>query len=124
MASTDAVQDGAEVRCPACGAPLPGQPSITGGDRLHGIRGEFAVHVCGACGSGRTAPYVPTDELGALYPTGYNAYALPVAVPLRAAATALFRWRYLWSLRRPPLGELRGLTPGRLLDVGSGRGDL
>ena len=40
------------------------------------------------------------------------------------AATALFRWRYWRGLRRPPLVELSPLAPGRLLDVGSGRGDL
>ena len=113
-----------DLNCPACGAPLPARPAIAGGDRLHGIAGEFAVHVCAGCGSGRTLPYVPPDELGALYPAGYNAHALPANLPLRAAATALFRWRYWRSLRRAPLGELRGVTPGRVLDVGSGRGDL
>ena len=123
-APVDADHTGARMRCPACDAHLAGQPAIVGGDRLHGVGGEFAVHVCGACGSGRTAPYVPPDELGALYPAGYNAYALPAALPLRAAATALFRWRYWRGLRRPPLHELRTLAPARLLDVGSGRGDL
>jgi SAM-dependent methyltransferase len=123
-ASVDAGQSGADLRCPACAAPLPAQPAIAGGDRLHGIPGEFTVHVCGACGSGRTTPYVPPGELGALYPTGYNAYALPDALPLRAAATGLFRWRYWRGLRRPPLEALRTIAPTRLLDVGSGRGDL
>jgi SAM-dependent methyltransferase len=110
--------------CPACGAPLPGAPAIRGRDRLHGIPGEFDVHVCPACGSGRTLPAVPTERLGELYPPAYNAYALPANPLVRAAATGLFRWRYWRGLRRPPLGELPRMAPGRLLDVGSGRGDL
>ena len=114
----------ASLACPACGAALPGEPAIRGRDRLHGIPGAFAVHVCAACGSGRTTPHVPTDRLGELYPDAYNAYALPANPLARAAATGLFRWRYRRALRRPPLGELRWRPPGRLLDVGSGRGDL
>ena len=112
------------LTCPACGAPLPAAPAIRGRDRLHGIPGEFDVHVCSACGSGRTVPLVPTERLGELYPPAYNAYALPEAPLVRTAATALFRWRYWRGLRRPPLGELARRPPGRLLDVGSGRGDL
>ena len=112
------------LACPACGAPLPQAPAIRGSDRLHGIPGDFAVHVCGGCGSGRTVPIVPTERLGDLYPQAYNAYALPANPVARAAATGLFRWRYWRGLRRPPLGALRTRPPGRLLDVGSGRGDL
>jgi SAM-dependent methyltransferase len=82
------------------------------------------VHICGSCGSGRTLPYVAPERLGELYPSSYNAFALPANPVVRAAATALFRWRYWRGLRRPPLAELSPLTPGRLLDVGSGRGDL
>jgi SAM-dependent methyltransferase len=110
--------------CPACGTRLPDLPAIRGSDRLHGIAGEYAVHVCLSCGSGRTLPMVPTELLGGFYPPAYNAYALPGAPLVRAAATALFRWRYWRGLRRPPLRELGRRPPGRLLDVGSGRGDL
>ena len=108
--------------CPACGAELAGV-ALRGGDRLHGLPGTFEVAVCRGCGSGRTLPVLAAEELGALYPeTGYNAYALPASPPLRLLATGLFRWRYWRALRRPPLSALDG--PGRLLDVGAGRGDL
>jgi SAM-dependent methyltransferase len=110
--------------CPACGRPLPPGPAIRGSDRLHGIPGGFDVHVCPSCGSGRTSPAVPTERLGELYPQAHNAYALPAGHRARAAATGLFRWRYWRGLRRPPLAALRDREPGRLLDVGSGRGDL
>lgn len=110
--------------CPACDKALPAKPAIRGRDRLHGIPGEFVVSICGWCGSGCTLPYVAAERLGELYPPSYNAFSLPDNLVLRAAATALFRWRYWRGLRRPPLAELSALRPGRLLDVGSGRGDL
>jgi SAM-dependent methyltransferase len=111
------------LSCPACAAPLNSAPRLRGADHLHGLPGRFDVVVCDACGTGRTLPLVASQDLGALYPGSYNAYALPRARLARAAATALFRWRYWRALRRPPLSALaeRG---GRLLDVGSGRGDL
>jgi SAM-dependent methyltransferase len=65
---------------------------------------------------------LPPEALGELYPGGYNAYALPASAPLRLLATGLFRSRYRRALRRPPLALLG--EPGRLLDVGAGRGDL
>lgn len=80
--------------------------------------------VCATCGSGRTLPLVRSEELGAFYPEAYNAYGLPESAPLRLAATVLFRWRYWRGLRRPPLAALAARPPGRLLDVGGGRGDL
>jgi SAM-dependent methyltransferase len=118
------VSVGGVLSCPACETPLPPTPAIRGRDRLHGIPGKSVVHVCGSCGSGRTFPFVAPERLGELYPPSYNAFALPANVVVRGAATALFRWRYWRGLRRPPLEELSPLAPGRLLDVGSGRGDL
>jgi SAM-dependent methyltransferase len=110
--------------CPACGAPLPDEPALCGVDRLHGIPGSFEVRVCPACGSGRTFPFVGPDELGRLYPETYNAYSMPSSPVARALATALFRWYYRRLLARPPFEHLRRIAPGRLLDVGAGRGDL
>jgi SAM-dependent methyltransferase len=75
--------------------------------------------VCRACGSGRTFPLVGPEELASFYPEVYGAYAQP-----NSAATALFRWHYHWLLRRRPFSALGERAPGRLLDVGAGRGDL
>jgi glycosyltransferase involved in cell wall biosynthesis/SAM-dependent methyltransferase len=110
--------------CPACGSPLPAVSVVRGPDRLHGVPGEFEIAVCATCGSGRTMPFVPADRLGELYPSDYNAYALPTQPLLRAAATGLFRARYSLALRSPPLARMTQRPAGRLLDVGSGRGDL
>ena len=84
----------------------------------------FEVHVCADCGTGRTMPEVSTEGLAAFYPTTYDAYRLPDNPALRALATLLFRLRYRRARKGPPLGALRAKQPGRLLDVGSGRGDL
>ena len=109
--------------CAACGSPLPDQAALRGFDRLHGIPGSFEVAICRECGSGRTVPVVSDDTLAAFYPDDYTAHARPPP-RLAGSAIALIRWRYRRALQRPPLGALRGLSTGRLLDVGSGRGDL
>jgi len=110
--------------CPACGELLPSEVALRGVDRLHGTGGEFEVIVCGACGSGRTLPLVTPERLPELYPDEYAAYALPSSPLPRLLATALFEARYWKALRSEPLRRLRSLSPRRLLDVGSGRGDL
>ncbi|HXZ56491.1 MAG TPA: methyltransferase domain-containing protein [Gaiellaceae bacterium] len=110
--------------CPACGAPLDPRPALRGVDRLHGTPGEFEVRVCPSCGTGRTFPLVGPDELGSLYPAAYNAYSFPAGRLARLLATALYRWHYRRLLRHAPLDVLRRRPPGRLLDVGAGRGDL
>lgn len=110
--------------CPACGAQLPDEPSLRGPDRLYGTPGAFEVYVCTACGTGRTMPPVATEDLGGLYPATYDAHRLPGNPALRSLATLLFRTRYSRALKAAPLGALRAERPGRLLDVGSGRGDL
>jgi SAM-dependent methyltransferase len=112
------------ANCPACSAPLPKESALQGVDRLHGVTGEFEVRVCPACGTGRTFPTASDDELGRFYPQSYGAYSLPGDPLSRALATALFRQQYRRALRRHPLGLLRSLPPGKLLDVGAGRGDL
>ena len=112
------------TRCPACDAPVDPRPRLRGSDRVHDLPGSFEVVVCGECGSGRTLPFVAGKDLGQLYPGSYNAYALPENRLARAAATGLFRWRYWRALRRLPLRALADSGSGRLLDVGSGRGDL
>ena len=78
--------------------------------------------MCPACGTGRTFPPAAPEELGRFYPDAYDAYSLPEHGLVRLLAIALFRWHYFWVLRRRPFNVLS--VPGRLLDVGAGRGDL
>ena len=112
------------IQCAACGGPLDERSVLEGFDRLYGTPGEYSVAICPRCGSGRTLPLVSSDKLGAFYPSQYNAYGLPENPVLRSLATALFERRYRRALRSGPLGVLAERAPGRLLDVGSGRGDL
>jgi SAM-dependent methyltransferase len=112
------------ITCPACVAALPEAALLDGVDRLHGKPGRFCVRVCSRCGSGRTVPLLRSDELEPLYAQGYTTHGLPRNRGLRLIATLLYRLRYSWSLRWGMLRVLRHEPPGRLLDVGSGRGDL
>jgi SAM-dependent methyltransferase len=107
--------------CPACGERLPDRPVLRGFDRLHGVPGEFEVLVCERCGTGRTLPDLPADQLGSLYPADYGAFAVPEGLA-KSLSEVLFRWQYARAVRRAPLCALP--RSGRLLDVGGGRGDL
>jgi SAM-dependent methyltransferase len=69
-------------------------------------------------------PLVEPDELGAFYPDDYTAHERPRGQFSAWSATLLSRTRHWRGLRRPPLVALSELRPGRVLDVGSGRGDL
>lgn len=110
--------------CPACGAGLTDGDVIIGCDRLHRTPGRCSVVRCRHCGSGATLPLVSEPDLAAFYPASYNAYSLPGAPVLRLLATRLYVSRYRRGLMRHPLSELAQRRPGRLLDVGGGRGDL
>jgi 2-polyprenyl-3-methyl-5-hydroxy-6-metoxy-1,4-benzoquinol methylase len=113
------------MNCCCCGTELPERPSITGHDRLAGVPGEATVHICGTCGSGRTAPVVPEEEFGVFYPDDY--------IPHVAAAQ---RGGFLGRIERFVSGVLRTKAMraypfsavaderGRMLDAGCGRGDL
>jgi SAM-dependent methyltransferase len=75
------------------------------------------------CGGGWTLPEVSENELGSYYPESYHAYQPPLGLlgklQVRARQAILSR-----ALGRPPLRSLVQTSPGTLLDVGCGRGDL
>ena len=106
-----------EPRCLACGGELAAEPAIVGRDRLHGVPGTHAIHVCGVCASGTTLPPVGLAQLDAFYPSAYQPHVVP-AGPLARVMAGVQRAR----MRNWPLSELS--SPGRALDVGCGRGDL
>jgi SAM-dependent methyltransferase len=110
-------------RCLVCGHGLPGRAAVTGVDRLLGVPGSFSVQVCGECGAGVTFPLASADELGAYYPDLYNPHDLPRGLGGMALA-AFHRVREGMAFRRMPLSALAERRPGRLVDVGCGRGDL
>ena len=111
------------MRCSVCRAELPA-PSLRGPDRLLGTPGEFTVAVCGECGAGNTRPALAPERLAAYYPPGYVAYGAPPSGVARLASNAIRRWQGFVALRSEPLAVLRRREPGRVVDVGCGRGDL
>jgi len=109
--------------CPICGSTPVGPCELSGPDRLHGTPGVFCVAICSFCGAGRTFPRASPDEIDSFYPSWYHAHSLQTGVVGRVqrAARRLILNR---ALTRQPFRTLAELTPGRLLDVGCGRGDL
>jgi hypothetical protein len=111
--------------CACCGGHLGGDRLVSP-DRLHGLPGRFEVARCVTCGSGRTLPEVPEEELGALYPASYapHTYSSETRSAAALASRAINRWLEARLLSSPALSPARPLRPGRALDVGCGRGAL
>ena len=122
MAATEQAAGAEGTRCPACGGAL-GPAVLSAPDRLHGTPGRFEVAVCVACGLGVTLPPARAEELAGFYPGGYSPYELPSG-PLRLVSATIQSLQRTQALRTGPLDHLARMAPGRLLDVGCGRGDL
>jgi SAM-dependent methyltransferase len=108
--------------CPACAGAL-GPTLLSSPDRLHGTSCTFSVARCGSCGLGVTLPPAGPEELAAFYPKTYGAYALPSGA-LALVSMAIQRLQRWQALRSEPLRLLAESPPGRLLEIGCGRGDL
>lgn len=96
-------------RCPWCGAssgapPWPGrEPS------------DFQVRRCGGCGHHYTVPVLDAAAIGAYYPETYYGVTNRRFNPLMERLVGLFRRR-----RAAKLTQL--VPPGKVLDIGCGRG--
>lgn len=107
--------------CLACGASLEGARVLETPDRKEiAPPGTYRMVVCPDCGGGNTEPRVPPEELGAYYASeeygphvsgGVMGPLFGFAMSTRLRTSRLFR-------------ALRRSEPGRVLDVGCGRGDL
>jgi SAM-dependent methyltransferase len=112
------------LACPCCGAALDPTPEISGPDRLHGSVGSFEVAVCGGCGAGVTLPRLEGEALAALYPDEYGPYDTVQGGLAAAISRLIQRWQGRRALATRPLRALAEREPGRVVDVGCGRGDL
>lgn len=109
--------------CPVCDGRL-GAPALRGNDRLLSLPGAFDVRECERCGLAVTDPRLSGQDLARHYPRSYEPYQ---EHGVSAAAKAIARMRdvhMFLRLMRPGLAELVARPPGRLLDVGCGRGEL
>jgi SAM-dependent methyltransferase len=98
-----------------------------GCDRLCGVPGRFRVVRCRTCGLAETVPRLEGAEMERFYPDSYPAYRAPAApgVSLRARVGArIDAARFSTAVREGAFGSLAAARPGRLLDVGCGRGEL
>jgi 2-polyprenyl-3-methyl-5-hydroxy-6-metoxy-1,4-benzoquinol methylase len=77
----------------------------------------FEILACGACGAQRTWPEVPDDEIGKWYPQAYYGESNVRFNPVMEKMT-------MWFARQRAQHLARGRAPGRVLDVGCGRGTL
>ena len=97
--------------CPACGGPLAAWMTVPGSDPA--LPGDYALARCRACGTAVTlAPAPPQAHESGAYGGGAPRLSRRVAPILRA-----FDRR-----RLAQLADAGAITPGRLLDVGAGRG--
>lgn len=118
----EATPSKSEASCPLCGASLPGA-TISGADRLFGLPGKFDISICTQCGAGVTLPVLSASQLGALYPDDYDAYVTTSGGVMSLLLRLYHAWRDRLTLRTPPLLLLQHRRPGRLLDVGCGKGE-
>jgi SAM-dependent methyltransferase len=106
---------GAEVRppgaCPACGRPLAAWRTVPGSDPA--LPGSYELARCRACGTAVTLAPVPAEA----HESGAYGGGAPRGSRLAAPLLRAFDRRRLAQLARAG-----AVTPGRLLDVGAGRG--
>jgi SAM-dependent methyltransferase len=113
------------ARCPGCDAALAGNTLLAGPDRFIGGPGVFTVERCGGCGLASTQPRIAPDQFDLYYPESYQAYEPPSeGAGGRGKRGVVDRLRIEAMLRIGPYRPLFKRTPGRLLDVGCGIGDL
>jgi 2-polyprenyl-3-methyl-5-hydroxy-6-metoxy-1,4-benzoquinol methylase len=108
--------------CPACGAALAEPFDVTGVDRALGVPGEFHVRICKTCGTGKSYPVVPEEELAGLYEGDYPQHTdwKPGLISrlIFNPAHAIYVKRLMACM---PLAATKRRS-GRFLDVGCGNG--
>jgi 2-polyprenyl-3-methyl-5-hydroxy-6-metoxy-1,4-benzoquinol methylase len=105
--------------CPM-GCSVPDTQTLIGGDRLHGLPGEFAVVRCQACGLMRTNPRPTVQAISLYYPEDYSPHG-GTHFPNGRASDGL------WKLTAKRIfntdsRKIPPLRPGRMLEIGCASG--
>jgi N-acetylglucosaminyl-diphospho-decaprenol L-rhamnosyltransferase len=109
--------------CPACAQTAERAPLLVGRDRMLGEPGDFAVVRCEGCGLAYTDPQLGLEDFERFYPSErYPSFEPPD--PARRILRSIDRARLDITVRFGPYREIVRSGPGRILDVGCGRGDL
>jgi SAM-dependent methyltransferase len=124
MSSISPSPTAATVRCPGCGNEAGSPPVLLRGrDRLTGAPGEFSVLSCPSCGLAFTEPRLGPEDFATYYPETYSAYE-PNARPKASLGERVGALNRELLVRFGPYRSIWRRSPGRLLDVGCGTGDL
>src|SRR5579859_2376558 len=126
IGSGEPAETSSVVSCPICGTPMR-DSGLRGRDRLITGDGPFTVMECRDCQYGLTLPQLSADELARYYPPEYFdfwGYSGRAGENVLHQLLARFRnWSATRSYDRRPY-VLGAVSPGRILDVGCGSGDL
>ena len=107
-----------ERPCPVCGTDTL-EHVLSGEDRLTGAPGEFAVVRCAECALAFTTPRIGPDQFDLYYPSDYSNH-----VEASGSSSRVSRAHQWGIVHRGPYRSLARRRPGRMLDVGCGRGEL
>ena len=97
---------------------------LIGVDRLHRTQGRFEVTRCSTCGTGVTFPQASANDLARFYPAEYGAYVATSGRITGVLSRVIVSYQTRAAFARAPLVTIARLGPGRVLDIGCGRGDL
>ena len=115
--------DGPEMESTPCPQGCAGadESVLSGGDRLHGLPGQFNVVRCRTCGLMRTDPRPTASAMATYYPDSYEPYQ---SSQVGAGRRKGMLGRLAHAALETNATRLPDLRPGRMLEVGCASGSF